>query len=227
MQYMQIFTKYYEKLYSAISEKCDLDNGLDLSFELYPFLVVTGTCSFMGLSSEVLRKESNIFSEEILNPALNITSGSEKEFADRMDLYVSVIQGNPLRGDWCMGFIPPHLSSDLVMRCVIALGDIILNPDCASNYFSDSNNKTTIQTMKVFSVFAEEIPNIMDEYRNELQEKALESSDKTRRIKRKSADILSWLDRIVQKTFSALSGMGPILLLLAFGIGLIIVIIKL
>ena len=181
MKYMQIFTKYYEKLDSTIREKCEIDDDLDLSLELFPFLVVTGSCSFMGLPSDVLRSEANKFNEEIINPILNIVSGSEKEFSDRMDLYVSVVQGNQLRGEWCMGFIPPHLSSDLVMRCVIVLGDIVLNPDCAVDYFSNSNNKTTINTMRVFSVFAEEIPNIMNEYRNELLQKAIESSGKRKK----------------------------------------------
>ena len=181
MQYMQIFTKYYEKLNLTIREKCEIDDDLDLSLELFPFLVVTGSCSFMGLPSDVLRSEANKFNEEIINPILNIVSGSEKEFSDRMDLYVSVVQGNQLRGEWCMGFIPPHLSSDFVMRCVIVLGDIVLNPDCAVDYFSNSNNKTTINTMRVFSVFAEEIPNIMNEYRNELLQKAIESSGKRKK----------------------------------------------
>ncbi len=225
MQYMQILKKYYEKLDTLIREECDLNDDLDLSFELFPFLIVTGSCSFLELPSDALKDEANKFNDEIMNPILNAVSGNERELADRIALYASIVQGDQLRGEWCMGFIPPHLSLDPVMRCVIVLGDIILNPECSGDYFSNLDSKTTMKTMKVFSTFAEKIPNIMNEYRSELQEKASYSPPK-KTIADRLSDIGDRLLDIVLGIVGWILEMRGILLLLGCGIALIIVMLQ-
>ena len=64
---------------------------------------------------------------------------------------------------------PPNLSMDGIMRCVVALGDIFLDKECVYEYeCSPVFRKSTMREMKIFSIFAEKIPDAVKEYSYEI-----------------------------------------------------------
>lgn len=64
-----------------------------------------------------------------------LSDNNRKEYHQRIELYGSIIRGRPLRGEWLFGKTQPF-EDDPIWRCVVAFGDILINPNCANNYDS-------------------------------------------------------------------------------------------
>lgn len=162
ISYLEIFTKYYkifaDKLCSEVEENPDFTET-DFDFELFPFLVVVGMTAFADLPNA--KEKIGKFIDSVLPAAYDINKSRVNEFADRMQLYsdISTFKYDPL-GVWCLGVSPVHLMSDSSMRCAIVLGDLLYN---------ESYSNETMAKMWIFSVFAEEIPDLVKKYTEEIR----------------------------------------------------------
>lgn len=52
-----------------------------------------------------------------------------------LDFYGEVIRGRRLRAEWLMGDIS-DIERNAIINCMIAFGDILVNPSCVDNYDS-------------------------------------------------------------------------------------------
>ena len=160
--YLEIFTKYYktfaDKLCDEVEKNPDFTET-DFDFELFPFLVVVGMTAFADLPNA--KEKIGKFIDSVLPAAYDINKSRVNEFADRMQLYsdISTFKYDPL-GVWCLGVSPVHLMSDSSMRCAIVLGDLLYN---------ESYSNETMAKMWIFSVFAEEIPELVKKYAEEIR----------------------------------------------------------
>lgn len=99
-------------------------------FELMPFLFVIGFVSVKAAGGDAEKYSNEI--EEFLSS--KIIGPDWEYFEKRMLFYSDVAQGGPAFGFWSLVDIPPSILSIPMLRCAVAFGDCITNPDCVSDY---------------------------------------------------------------------------------------------
>lgn len=167
INYAEVFLKHYEKLNSILSP--EFGEEVNVEIELIPFMSVVGRYSVKlsgGSTSEFVRCKNEIYNA--YTDKLKISSNTN--ISRREMLYMGVIDGSmPIRGDWCMMIPPPNLAMDGIMRCVVALGDIFLDKECVYEYENTPVfRKSSMKEMKIFSKFAEIIPDEVKKYSFEM-----------------------------------------------------------
>lgn len=147
-QYTEIIEKYYKVFYETLSGYCSKE--VDLRFEIIPFMYIIGIIavkaeyqiqnsqnSIDNLMLSISEKLDVYTSSADSSIGTKLVDENEKElFEERLDLYTDITNGGEYRGDWCLAGIPDIIGKDIFMRCMIVLGDLLMNPDCGKDYYS-------------------------------------------------------------------------------------------
>ena len=129
--YKLIFTRVYDDMLSSLSGQTIIHNQ---DFELLPALFVTAdyACLCANKNRHLIVDDLRAF----IVKKYNIDNFKSQVFDNRVNFYGSIIRGKKPRADWLLGQAPTIPESDPIMRCAIALGDILINPECANDYDS-------------------------------------------------------------------------------------------
>lgn len=82
----------------------------------------------------------------------------KKSFSKRMDFYISVIKGLPIRCEWCEESNQPDI------RLFIAFGDRIFNPNCCDDYENAPLVVRSIFEVEKFAKMMNEIKGLVQMY---------------------------------------------------------------
>lgn len=135
----------YNKIIDLLS-KISISNNPE--FETLPVMYVVG--DYAAASSDKNRQE---FSRKILNwmqPKIQSTGYSDDDFFTRVRLYGEIIRGKKLIGSWTMG-AEYKFEDNPILRCTVAFGDILINPQCADDYDNCSLTVHNISCLFNFS----------------------------------------------------------------------------
>lgn len=127
--YFRIFEVIYHKALSSLLAHPIVKNA---EFELLPAMLVVVDYSCLSAN-----KDRHL----IVSRLIELISGkylTKKEEArlldERVDFYGSIIRGRTLRAEWLQGQVAMVKNERAIVRCVTALGDILINPECANDY---------------------------------------------------------------------------------------------
>lgn len=124
----KLFTESYNKIRKCLSEtEIWVD---DYQFEIVPLLVVLS--DFIAMYE---KKDRQAINQQAIQWACAVLKDvrSEQWLDNRVNLYGQIIRSKKIRGDWLFGDTEKYNSSP-ILRCVVAFGDILVNPSCADNY---------------------------------------------------------------------------------------------
>lgn len=154
-----IFLKYYKSA-MKISKKTNTLNGID--FEILPTMYV-----LTDISALINKRDRIAVSNTLLPLMRRLSKECSTSVLDRrIELYGKVIRGLPLRMEW---IISGKVSADNpVKKCVILLGDILCNYECAENYENSPICLHGIQYMISFTSSMNEISELLFSFYNEM-----------------------------------------------------------
>lgn len=99
-------------------------------FEIMPFLTVIGFLSVQDAGGDTRK-----YSDEIYQYFTKTLIGPESSFLnERIPFYCDIASGAPILGLWSVSELPPSVLSIPMLRCTVAFGDCITNPDCIKDY---------------------------------------------------------------------------------------------
>lgn len=100
-------------------------------FELLPVMLTAGK-----LATVISDVNNGSFDTDFIRESKELVSNfDDTAFTERLQFYIDIINGNDVRGEWCLGDIT-SLSANPLYRCIIAFGDILFNPDCVNDYYN-------------------------------------------------------------------------------------------
>lgn len=127
--YFRIFEVIYHKALSSLLAQPIVRNA---EFELLPAMLVVADYSCLSANKDrrlIVNKLYQLISEKYLRK-----KEETKLFDERVDFYGSIIRGRTLRTDWLQRQVAMVENEGAIVRCVTALGDILINPECANHY---------------------------------------------------------------------------------------------
>lgn len=127
--YFNIFANIYQRASSALSSQALAHNS---EFELLPAMLVIADYSCLSANKNRQRIVNGLIN--YISEKCGFDDTSEKLFDERIDFYGSIIRGKPLRAEWLQGQLEVIQDADAIVRCATALGDILINPECANDY---------------------------------------------------------------------------------------------
>lgn len=142
LPYISIFMNIYNKALSTLSAQALVHNA---EFELLPAMFVIA--DYSCLSSNKNRQLVGNGLSSFIVKKYQLDEASGQLFDSRVDFYGSVVRGKPLRADWLPGQTATVQNADAIVRCATALGDILINPECANDY-----ENTPVLLYDVFTV---------------------------------------------------------------------------
>lgn len=170
--YLDIFAKHYKIIGDRLKEEVENNpefTNADIDIELLPFLFIVGMTGFDGnLAKKDIIGE---FVSNVLPTIFSVTDPFSEEISEKIEIYtdIGMFERQPVC-KWCMDVPPLHLLSNPAMRCVVTLGDYLYNESCSNE---------TMAKMWIFSVFAEEIPELVKKYTEEIRALANKSTAKS------------------------------------------------
>lgn len=126
---IQLFDNLFQDLKNLLTPYSLLDN---LEFEIMAFIYFTTDLALFQYKKE--RREVAFAIKKHLKERYGI-SRSESEYIDnRVDFYGEIARGKNVQGLWWLGDETAINNQNVVFRCLVALGDIVRNPDLLNNY---------------------------------------------------------------------------------------------
>jgi len=123
-----IIRRNYKAMLKTVQKASFSQNA---EFELLPVMLTVGKLA--ALISDINNGSFDI--DFIRESKKLVTSYDTTVFTERLQFYVDIINGNNIRGDWCLGEINALLENPLY-KCIIAFGDILFNPEYANDYYN-------------------------------------------------------------------------------------------
>lgn len=119
----------HDKALSVLSAQALVCNA---EFELLPamFVVADYSCLSSNKNRQLIGNELRAF----IVKKYQLDNASTQLFDSRVNFYGSIVRGKLLRADWLPGQAATVQNADAIVRCATALGDILINPECASDY---------------------------------------------------------------------------------------------
>jgi len=135
-KYKKIYEKYYEKLLNKLDDPVYFQN---IEFELLPplFFIFKSTLQLAVKNKKIKDKDREKIIYSISHLIITKYLSNKKEldlFLQRVDLYVEVISGLPLRNESAFSKPVPKEDRNLQVDTWTILSDILINPKCADDY---------------------------------------------------------------------------------------------
>ena len=153
-----LFKKYYERLLSLLANS---ELSHNAQFELLPLLFSVGSLS-LGYTGE---SSANYYNDIQSFVTRKCSAEQLSTFSERKVFYSNIAKWGTLRGEWAAGDIPYELASSSLNRVLVSFGDIIVNPDCASDYKNAPRVLLSINDKAKFSLmFSNQFVPLIMEY---------------------------------------------------------------
>lgn len=127
-QIIELFHSYRAKVKSLLSDCYIL--GKDSVFEIVPLQIAIAQYVYSALGADARPLQTSIdewargFADDDRLEAL---------LKKRVDFYGEIMRGRKLRGEWVFGVLD-DLDDNPILRCLVAFGDILINPACGDDY---------------------------------------------------------------------------------------------
>ena len=98
--------------------------------EILAFLSRIGTVTVLWVGGEIqkYKRETNEFVDSVLSEE------NKNQFLKRESFYWGISNGKKAKGLWALSDIPPSIMSVPMLRCAVAFGDCITNPEMIDDY---------------------------------------------------------------------------------------------
>lgn len=158
--YAEIFEEYYKKASDLLDSSSLVQ---EYNADLLALLFVLGDISVYAIN-----QDREKYMEEVI-PIIShqcLDNDSLISFVTlRANFYVDVSNGAEVRGVWSLSDIPPSILRHPLLRCCVAFGDVITNPDFSVDYYNTPLTLHSISSQRNFqAMFTQQFYPLVKQY---------------------------------------------------------------